>query len=135
MLRLTEPRSAARGSATRFAADRSRILRVGKPRSGGNVKMRPCQGRPYFYYCAPTGRPATLAARKMAERKFNALPGFGLTFGFTLLYLSAIVLIPVAGLFLRALEISWIEFWRLATTARALAAYKLTFGASLVAAL
>jgi sulfate transport system permease protein len=71
----------------------------------------------------------------MAEKRFNALPGFGLTIGFTLFYLSAIVLIPIAGLFLRALEISWSDFWRLATTARALAAYKLTFGASLLAAL
>src|ERR1051325_9569182 len=71
----------------------------------------------------------------MAEKRFNALPGFGLTIGFTLFYLSAIVLIPIAGLFLRALEISWSDFWRLATTARALAAYKLTFGAALLAAL
>src|SRR6266853_747814 len=71
----------------------------------------------------------------MAKRKFNALPGFALTFGFTLFYLSAIVLIPIAGLFLKTLQISWMEFLRLATTDRALAAYKLTFGASLVAAL
>jgi sulfate transport system permease protein len=71
----------------------------------------------------------------MPGRKFNALPGFGLTMGFTLFYLSAIVLIPLAGLVIRALEISWADFWRLATADRALAAYRLTFGASLVAAL
>ncbi len=71
----------------------------------------------------------------MAEKKFNALPGFGLTMGFTVFYLSAIVLIPIAGLFLKTLEISPADFWRLATTDRALAAYELTFGASLVAAL
>jgi len=71
----------------------------------------------------------------MAEKKFNALPGFGLTMGFTVFYLSAIVLIPIAGLFLKTLEISPADFWRLATTNRALAAYELTFGASLVAAL
>jgi sulfate/thiosulfate transport system permease protein len=70
----------------------------------------------------------------MTHRKFNALPGFGLTMGFTLFYLSAIVLIPFAGLILRAGELSWADFWRLATTDRALAAYRLTFGASLVAA-
>ena len=70
----------------------------------------------------------------MAEKKFNVLPGFGLTLGYTLLYLSVIVLIPIAGLFLRVFEISWADFWRLATTPRALAAYKLTFGASFVAA-
>ncbi len=71
----------------------------------------------------------------MAEKKFNALPGFGLTMGFTLCYLSALVIIPIGGLVVRTLGISWSEFWQLATTERALAAYKLTFGASLVAAL
>src|SRR6266404_6472607 len=71
----------------------------------------------------------------MGHKKFNALPGFGLTLGFTLFYLSAIVLIPFAGLVLRTFELSWLDFWRLATTDRALAAYKLTFGASLIAAL
>jgi len=71
----------------------------------------------------------------MAAKRFNALPGFGLTMGFTLFYLSALVLIPLGGLIFRALEIPWKEFWHLATTSRALAAYKLTFGASLIAAL
>jgi sulfate transport system permease protein len=71
----------------------------------------------------------------MVQKKFNALPGFGLTLGFTLFYLSAIVLLPLAGLVIRACELSWSEFWRLATTERALAAYRLTFGASLIAAL
>jgi len=70
----------------------------------------------------------------MPQKKFNALPGFGLTFGFTLFSLSALVLIPFAGLVLRACELSWADFWRLATTERALAAYRLTFGASLAAA-
>jgi sulfate transport system permease protein len=70
----------------------------------------------------------------MPQKKFNALPGFSLTFGFTLFYLSALVLIPFAGLVLRACELSWADFWRLATTERALAAYRLTFGASLAAA-
>jgi sulfate transport system permease protein len=70
-----------------------------------------------------------------ATSKTNVLPGFGLTLGFTLFYLSAIVLIPLAGLAIRACELSWAEFWRLATTERALAAYRLTFGASLAAAM
>lgn len=70
----------------------------------------------------------------MATKKFNVLPGFGLTMGFTLFYLGAIVLIPFAALLVRALEISWADFWRLATTDRALAAYRVTFGASLIAA-
>jgi sulfate transport system permease protein len=71
----------------------------------------------------------------MAEKKFNALPGFGLTMGFTLFYLSALVLIPMGGLVIKTLGIPWKEFWELATTDRALAAYKLTFGASATAAL
>jgi sulfate transport system permease protein len=71
----------------------------------------------------------------MTKKKFNALPGFGLTMGFTLCYLSAMVLIPFAGLLLRTFELSWAEFWRLATTDRAMAAYRLTFAASLIAAL
>ncbi len=70
----------------------------------------------------------------MAGKKFNALPGFGLTMGTTLFFLGTIVLIPFAGLILRTLELSWGDFWKLATTDRALAAYRLTFGASLVAA-
>src|SRR2546425_12458398 len=71
----------------------------------------------------------------MDGKKFNALPGFGLTMGFTLLYLSAIVLIPFAGLVIRACGLSWSDFYHLATTDRALAAYRLTFGASAIAAL
>jgi sulfate transport system permease protein len=71
----------------------------------------------------------------MAQKKFNALPGFNLTMGFTLFYLSAIVLIPFAGLVIRTCGLSWSDFWRLATTDRALAAYKLTFGASFIASL
>src|SRR4051812_23882878 len=70
----------------------------------------------------------------MAQKKFNALPGFGLTMGFTLFYLSAIVLIPFAGLIIRACGLSWEDFWKLATADRALSAYRLTFGASLIAA-
>jgi sulfate transport system permease protein len=71
----------------------------------------------------------------MAAKKFNALPGFGLTMGFTVVYLSVIVLIPIGGLIVKALGMSWAELWRLATTERAMAAYRLTFGASGIAAL
>jgi sulfate transport system permease protein len=71
----------------------------------------------------------------MADKKYNPLPGFGLTMGYTLLYLSVLVLIPLAGLFLRALELSWADFWRLVTNARAVAAYNLTISTSLISAL
>lgn len=68
------------------------------------------------------------------RRKFNAMPGFGLTMGFTLFYLSAIVLFPMAGLILKTIGVGWHEFWGAAMTPRAIAAYKLTFGASFAAA-
>ena len=71
----------------------------------------------------------------ISGKKFNALPGLRLTLGFTLFYLSVIVLIPMIALFFKAAELSWPEFWRVATTERAMAAYQLTFGASFAAAL
>ncbi|MBN8249301.1 MAG: sulfate ABC transporter permease subunit CysT [Verrucomicrobia bacterium] len=71
----------------------------------------------------------------MTGRKYTPLPGFGLTLGFTLFYLSAVVLIPLGALALRASELSPGEIWRLTTTERALAAFRLTFGASFLAAL
>jgi sulfate transport system permease protein len=73
--------------------------------------------------------------RLKVDKKFNPLPGFGLTLGFTLFYLSIIVLLPMAALFFKAFGLSWAEFWELAFNERAIAAYKLTFGASLLAAL
>src|SRR5512133_4407933 len=71
----------------------------------------------------------------MSRPKSVSLPGCGLTLGFTLFYLSAIVLVPLAALVLRAMQMSWQDFWTAATTARALSAYRLTFGAALTAAL
>lgn len=71
----------------------------------------------------------------MTKRKHNPLPGFGLTLGFTLFYLSLIVLIPLGGLILKTTQLSWADFWRLATMDRALASYRITFGASFIAAL
>jgi sulfate transport system permease protein len=70
----------------------------------------------------------------MAAKRFNALPGFGLTMGVTLFFLSAVVLIPFAALVFRTFELSWADFWQLATNERAMAAYRLTLGASLAAA-
>ena len=71
----------------------------------------------------------------MRRKKFRVLPGFKLTLGYSLLCLSLLVLVPIAALILKTLELSWTEFWRFVTNDRALAAYRLTFGASLVAAL
>lgn len=65
----------------------------------------------------------------------SVLPGFGLTMGYTLVYLSLIVLIPLAATFLKTSQLSWAEFWETATNARVLASYRVSFGASLLAAL
>jgi sulfate transport system permease protein len=64
----------------------------------------------------------------------SVLPGFGLTMGFTLLYLSLLVLIPLAGLVFKSTTIRWDQFYAAVTDARVVASYKLTFGASLAAA-
>src|SRR5882724_5506943 len=67
-------------------------------------------------------------------KKRSNLPGFGLALGFTVLYLSLVVLIPLAATFLKASTLSWAQFWHIASSARALASYRLTFGASLIGA-
>ena len=68
-------------------------------------------------------------------KQHSVLPGFGLTMGFTLLYMSLIALIPLAALFAKAASLDWADFWQTVSHPRALAAYRLSFGASLVAAL
>lgn len=55
--------------------------------------------------------------------------------GFTLLYLSLIVLIPLAGTFLKTATLTWAQFWEIVTSPRALASYRLTFGASFAGAM
>ncbi len=69
------------------------------------------------------------------SRAKNVLPGFGLTLGFTLLYLSLIVLIPLAALLLKSTSLTWGQFWGVVSNPRVLAAYRLSFGAALGAAL
>jgi len=71
---------------------------------------------------------------KRALRRRFVLPGFGLSMGYTLLYLSLIVLIPLSTLAVRALELSWTQFWAIVLTPRTLAAFRLTLWASFVAA-
>jgi sulfate/thiosulfate transport system permease protein len=68
-------------------------------------------------------------------RWHNVLPGFDLALGFTLLYLSCIVLVPLAAVFLRTFALTWPQFWDTVTSPRVLASYRLTFGASLAAAM
>ena len=67
-------------------------------------------------------------------RSRSVIPGFGLTLGFTVLYLSLIVLIPLSATFLKAAQLGWEGIWQAISSPRVLASYRLTFGASLFAA-
>jgi len=71
---------------------------------------------------------------KIILKKPNVLPGFGLAMGFTLFYLALIVLVPLSTLFWKSATLGWGALWAAVTAPRVLASYKLTFGASLVAA-
>ena len=65
----------------------------------------------------------------------RVLPGFEITLGFTIAYLSLIVLIPLSALVFKTLNLTWEQFWQAVTAPRVVASYKLTFGASFTAAL
>ncbi len=71
---------------------------------------------------------------KSAAKK-RLLPGYGLSMGYTMVYLSLIVLIPIAVLFLKATTLSLADFWQILTDDRVIASFKVTFSSSLIAAL
>jgi sulfate/thiosulfate transport system permease protein len=71
----------------------------------------------------------------MRLKQRSILPGFGLAMGFTLVYLSFIVLIPLAALFLKTTTMGWEQFWTAITAPRVMASYWLSFYTSLIAAL
>jgi sulfate transport system permease protein len=71
----------------------------------------------------------------MRSKSRSVLPGFGLSFGITCTYLSLMVLVPLATVFTRTADLSWGAFWATVTNPRVLASYRVTFGASLVAAI
>ena len=72
---------------------------------------------------------------KTLLRRHTVLPGFDLALGLTLTYLCLIVLIPLSATFLRSTELTWDQFMEVVTSPRVVASYKLTFGASLLAAI
>ncbi len=78
---------------------------------------------------------ASLFNAAPARRSRQVLPGFGLTLGYTVLYLCVIVLLPLSALLFKTATLSWEQFWMAVTAPRVLASYRLTFGASLFAAL
>ena len=73
-------------------------------------------------------------AKPKRNKRSNVLPGFNLSLGYTLLYLSLIVLIPLSAAFIETTELSFDQFWTTVTAPRVVASYKLTFGASLLGA-
>jgi sulfate/thiosulfate transport system permease protein len=67
-------------------------------------------------------------------RKSSVLPGFGLTLGFSIFYLSLLVLIPLSGLFWKTATLTWDDFFHTVTAPRVLASYRLSFGAAFIGA-
>jgi sulfate transport system permease protein len=76
-----------------------------------------------------------MAKRLSRQKKNRVLPGFKLTLGYTLLYLGLIVLIPLSAVFIKTSTLTWAQFSHTVFSPQALAAYRLSFGASLFAAL
>ena len=70
----------------------------------------------------------------MSFRQPSILPGFGLTLGYTTFFLSAIVLVPLAALIMKTATMGWSDFLRVVLDPRAIASYRLSFGASMLAA-
>ena len=70
----------------------------------------------------------------LIRRGHTVLPGFGLALGFTVFYLALVVLVPLSTLFWKSSSLGWSALWTTVTAPRVVASYKLTFGASLVAA-
>ena len=73
--------------------------------------------------------------RRALLRRHSVLPGFDLALGFAVLYVSLIVLVPLSAAFLKTFTLTWPQFLEATTTPRVLASYRLSFGASLLAAL
>jgi sulfate transport system permease protein len=73
--------------------------------------------------------------REVPVRAHRVLPGFGLTLGYTMVYLSLIVLIPLSATFIRSMGLGGQHFWEVVTAPRVLASLRLSFGAALIAAL
>jgi len=71
----------------------------------------------------------------MGRKRNNILPGFGLSTGFTLTYLSLFILIPLSAVFLKTATENWADMWKTVTSPRLIASYKLTLGASFLSAL
>jgi sulfate transport system permease protein len=74
------------------------------------------------------------AARLKTQKPQRVLPGFGLTLGYTMVYLSLLVLVPLSAVFIRSLGLGWVHFYEVVSAPRVIASLRLSFGASLIAA-
>ena len=83
---------------------------------------------------APNPREISAPQRSRARTSRNVLPGFSLSLGITLTYLSLVVLIPLLTLFIKTAQFTWPEFWDAVAAPRVVATYVLSFGAALAAA-
>ncbi len=75
-----------------------------------------------------------MLSKAVPRKAQRVLPGFGLTLGYSVVYLSLLVLIPLAGLFLKTAGMTWEEFSTIIFSPRVLAAYKISFGTAFIAA-
>jgi sulfate transport system permease protein len=107
------------------------------------IASEPCSAtvpatQPYSFFGRLMPTPAAIDAMTPKTQRSAArrvLPGFGLTLGYTMVYLSLIVLIPLSAVFIRSLGLGWGHFWEVVTAPRVTASLTLSFGASLIAAL
>src|SRR3990167_7609133 len=83
----------------------------------------------------PTRLPRSNAEKgqTMSRSTSPVIPGFGLTLGYTLVYLSLLVLIPLGAMFVHAAQLTWAEFWAIISAPRVLAALKLSFATAFAA--
>jgi sulfate transport system permease protein len=102
--------------------------------AGGSEKRLP----PYsliFASNTPLVRHITRQGQTMSPCTSPVIPGFGLTLGYTLVYLSLLVLIPLGAMFVHAAQLTWAEFWAIISSPWLLAALKLSFATAFVAAI
>src|SRR5260370_41183606 len=97
----------------------------------------PAWGLNYIVRTSMASPVAAVEIKKPAPRRLpqRVLTGFGLTLGYTMVYLSLLVLIPLSAVFIRSLGLGWGHFWDVVTAPRVIASLRLSFGASLIAAL
>ncbi len=99
------------------------------------MESDPAQSPLLHYSSSSKSADTNIETMSFTLRQKTVIPGFGVTLGFTLLYLSLIVLIPLSTIFLRTSALPAEKFWEIVLAERSIAAYKLTFGASFAAAL